>query len=441
MRFPPRPAAKPAGKLRGELAGDPDPLGRSGPPVGILGMDGAWLGEDCAFYMVAGAAIAWHLAHGVFQELVVVELFERKLSSFVTLLQYLGFLACALGLRGASPRSRRVIPLKYHVLLACCATTNISFTFLSLRWLNYPTKTLIKSTRIIFTMLASVLLWKRRYAAADWAIAATLCVGLAVFVCGDSMVSSSFTPAGLVCVCVALFAEVGKSSLQEWLLRTFEGSGPREIVLYESLFGSVGMLLLNAADGSLLEGLRVVFLTDKTASILSSMACMTLAGFAGTSAITFLVSRYGAVSASVTTTVRKAASISFSYAIFPKPLSKLHITGGMVFLGGLLAKAMMKRRRCPAPAGRAAEGPRKLGFDGRVPSGGDGQRCQTLVSLGTSGSSLTLEDFFVMTGGRGADAEEAPTESGSSSGSDDSYDEEATLGPRWRHLGRPAVEC
>ncbi len=66
-----------------------------------------------------------------------------------------------------------------------------------MKYLNYPAKTLIKSSRVIFTMLLGLVIGKKKYKRTDYIMVIMLVVGLALFLHADMHTSAVFHPIGV----------------------------------------------------------------------------------------------------------------------------------------------------------------------------------------------------------------------------------------------------
>ena len=86
-------------------------------------------------------------------------------------------------------------------------------------------------------------------------------------------------------------------------------------MLYQSAGGACYMLVVCAAQGSLLPGLQLLA-TDATVALL--LAAWAIALTIGTALVMTLVADYSAVVAICVTTLRKALSILCSFVLFPR---------------------------------------------------------------------------------------------------------------------------
>mmetsp|Transcript_19384 Transcript_19384/g.73285 ORF Transcript_19384/g.73285 Transcript_19384/m.73285 type:complete len:352 (-) Transcript_19384:179-1234(-) len=311
----------------------------------VLGVDLTPLPEVQQLMVCAGGVVCFHLVHGFLQELVVIEVFDRRSSSFITLLNFIGLATMAFLVRRLRSESKREIPLLWHLFMSLCTTTSVGLTFFSMRWLDYPTKTLFKSSRMLLTMLAGVAFLNKRYGWVQWGSAVMILLGLVLFTCGDAIVSSDFNAFGVLMILGALMAEVAKAMTQERVMKKYSMAQPSELIFYDNFLSSFFTFLITICTGDFSSGLLWMLgsQTYTPTMTITTIACMVYMGFNGTSIVTAIVGQFGAVTAAMITTLRKASSILLSFIVFPKPFSTLHVVGGLVFLAGLVINRMKKR--------------------------------------------------------------------------------------------------
>jgi len=312
-------------------------------PVNVLGFDIGGLPENEQLMLCSFGVVGFHVVQGFLQELLVIEVFNRRYSSFITLLNFIGLAAMAFTARRLRGQTQREVPLLYHLFMSACTTTSVGLTYLSMRWLDYPTKTLFKSSRMLLTMAAGAILFRRAYTPLQWLSAAMILCGLALFTCGDAIVSSNFDAFGVMLIVGALAGEVAKAMTQERVLRRFPDARPTELIFYDNLLSGLWTAAITVSTGEASGGLR--WMLDESHGYppvltLTATAAMVYVGYNGCSIVTSVVGHFGAVSAAMITTVRKAASILLSFILFPKPVSPLHVVGGLLFLAGLVFNKM-----------------------------------------------------------------------------------------------------
>jgi len=78
---------------------------------------------------------------------------------------------------------------------------------MAMQYVNYPAKTLMKSSRVVFTMLFGVVVARKRYKAMDYLGVILMVAGLVIFMHADANSSAVFDSLGifmLVCFIIVL---------------------------------------------------------------------------------------------------------------------------------------------------------------------------------------------------------------------------------------------
>ena len=166
------------------------------------------------YLLCAGGVFFFTLIYGFLQELVIVKIFDRQLSLFLALCQFWCYTVCSgmatvlmsparAGLPGGSQgkESRfrglarstvlflRSTPWRKFLSIAVLRTFDLGLTNSSMKYVNYPVKTLMKSSRVIFTMLFGTVIMKKRHRRTDYAVVCMMVVGLALFIYAETSAS------------------------------------------------------------------------------------------------------------------------------------------------------------------------------------------------------------------------------------------------------------
>ena len=193
-------------------------------PVLVLGMDITHLSRNGQFITCASGVFFFSLLYGYLQELLSVQLCSRKLGLYLAMVQFVGYTFLAYILRTyvylkqnrgkATPKvtnsnseafGKLVVPFKLYLCLSLLRAVDLAMTNLAMQYINYPAKTLMKSSRVVFTMLFGVCITHKRYNLTDYAIVLCMVFGLVIFMHADATSSAVFQPAGVVMlVCTIL---------------------------------------------------------------------------------------------------------------------------------------------------------------------------------------------------------------------------------------------
>jgi len=89
-------------------------------------------------------------------------------------------------------------PWKLYIILSLLRAIDVGMTNGAMRFLNYPMKTLIKSSRAAFTMMGGMLIGRKRYPKEDYWMVGMLVLGLGFFIHADLFSNDAvFHPIGL----------------------------------------------------------------------------------------------------------------------------------------------------------------------------------------------------------------------------------------------------
>jgi drug/metabolite transporter (DMT)-like permease len=220
----------------------------------VLGMEiGSW-SRTSQFLFCSLMGIGFLLMYGLLQEFVVMNKFHRSLGWFITFLQLSGYAICGSFEQHlfANKLHERKIPLRYYCLFAILHVTMQGCTNLAMQYLNYPAKTLFKSSRVIVTMLFGGCFMGKTYHSRDYLVAAMIITGLSLFVVCDAQTSPVFDPLGIFYIALALCADSAILNVQEFCLNAYN-AGHDELVYY-TYMGSAFVAFLM----SMIKGLRFI---------------------------------------------------------------------------------------------------------------------------------------------------------------------------------------
>jgi hypothetical protein len=191
-------------------------------PVLVLGVDISHLSRNTQFMICASGVFFFSLLYGYLQELLSVQLCSRKLGLYLAMVQFVGYTFLAYLLRNyvyqkesrrsKTPRtgnsssgnsvsslaSKLVVPFSLYLGLSLLRAIDLAMTNLAMQFINYPAKTLMKSSRVVFTMIFGVFITHKRYKAMDYIIVLCMVFGLAIFMHADATSSAVFQPVGVI---------------------------------------------------------------------------------------------------------------------------------------------------------------------------------------------------------------------------------------------------
>lgn len=392
-------------------------------PVLVLGVDISHLTRQTQFIVCASGVFGFSLLYGYLQELIAVQICNRNLGLFQAMAQFSGYTGWAYLLRNfvykkqqrqlkisrsrsASPSgegdslrqqhdrpgTKPEVPIPLYVGLSLLRALDLGMTNLAMQYINYPAKTLMKSCRVVFTMIFGVIISRKTYYPVDYAIVMAMVAGLAIFMHADSHSSAVFHHIGVVMLTVSLICDGAISNLSERIMVNY-GVGQDEVSvlllcsfciccyfcqLYLTCFFSqfifrlysIALVAITGAaalKGDLREGL-VWLATPGTYDEVSAgipieerswsvpgkilvMVTFSSMGFFGSSCSAAITKNFGALAMSITSTARKAMTLFISFFMFNNVCTTEHIGGVALFISALTAKSL-RRGRAKSPTKR-----------------------------------------------------------------------------------------
>lgn len=161
----------------------------------------------------------------VCKQLISVQIANRQLALFLAAAQFTGYTGFAFLLRtyvyeqrqkiargkqrlalergdsmplSMSASSVIAVPLLMYLGLSLLRAVDLGMTNLSMQYINYPAKTLMKSSRVVFTMMFGVFIARKRYRAIEYLVVSFMVLGLVIFMHADAQHSAVFQPIGVI---------------------------------------------------------------------------------------------------------------------------------------------------------------------------------------------------------------------------------------------------
>ena len=277
--------------------------------------------------------------HNYMQELIM-NLPGFEVGVFLGYLEVLGVVLCtSIERQVVGDTARRAPWTSYGMLcfflLISSATSNIA-----LKYINYPTKVVFRSCKLIPTMIIAVTYNKKVVHTFEFVLGALISLGMVFFAVADFNVYPNYNPLGLILVSVSVAADAFLPNYQE---RIFDhGSSRIEVTYFTNVLCLIAMTFFFSLTGDLQVAFAYVF-ANPHALLLTSIYT-----FLAYIAITFhmaLVKEFGGITTVMVGNTRKALTIVLSFIMFPKPMSHLYIIGGVLVFGGLCAVAYYKEQQ------------------------------------------------------------------------------------------------
>lgn len=246
----------------------------------------------------------------------------------------------------------RVAPLKAYPLLTLCLFASSSLCNMSLSYINFPTKVVFRSCKLVPTMIIATIVNKRIFASYEYVCALSICAGLVLFALADYTLNPmKFDATGLALVSGSVVADAILPNAQERLFR--QGSSRLEVTVFSNLFTFLAMGFITLSNGTLFKFAKVMA-QDRTIALYFGL--YTVLSYISISCYMTLVKRFGGVTAVLLTTARKAMTLVLSFLLFPKGFSWLYVHGSLLVLGACMVASIFKKlEKVPFQRKRSSE--------------------------------------------------------------------------------------
>ena len=362
-------------------------------PILILGINISNLPRRSQFYVCAIGVFSFSLLYGYLQELISVTLCNRQLGLFLGMMQFLGYAIWSRifhlfvqskqkyhhqqllkqhqqnDVEESSSSSsllqtkRPNVPMKYYILLSILRAIDAGMTNMAMAYVNYPAKTLMKSSRVVFTMLFGALIRRKRYKVIDYIVVSLMVSGLALFMHADSKSSAIFQPLGIMMLTTSLLCDGAVNNMSEAIMIQYN-VGQDEFIYHLYSIAVIGIAGAAYLRGDLNDGIRYMITPGtwdqiqandidvnlRSWSVMGKFMALFLfssAGFFGSSCSALITKEFGALTMSITSTARKAMTLFLSFALFKENVCTLeHISGIILFITALVAKSLRASGGC-----------------------------------------------------------------------------------------------
>lgn len=259
---------------------------------------------------------------------------------YLGFLEVLGVTVFSFAERKLGGESGRQASLKAYAATTLCLMGSSSLSNIALNYINYPTKVVFRSCKLIPTMIIAGCINKRNFTGVEYVAALAVSLGLVVFAFADFTVSPSFNIWGIVLVCLSVVCDAVLPNLQEKLFRA--GSSRLEVTFYSNVFTLAAMAGSMLLSGDLV-GATVYAAKNQEAAMY--MLIYTLLAYVAISLHMSMVKQFGSVAAVLVGNSRKTMTICMSFIMFPKPFTPEYAVGGLMVLAGLTVSAYVKNQQ------------------------------------------------------------------------------------------------
>ena len=289
------------------------------------------------FYLVAGILFFFG-CHNYMQELIM-NLPGFKVGVFLGYLEVLGVAVCSFAERKYVGETTRRSPWSSYFMLCFCLLVSSATSNIALNYINYPTKVVFRSCKLIPTMVIAMIYNKKKVHNFEFAFGALISLAMVFFAWADFSVMPKFNFFGILLVSVSVVADAFLPNFQE---RVFEHGASRiEVTYFTNILCLAAMTISFSFTGDLQQAFAYAFANPH------ALMLMTIYTFLAYIAIAFhmaLVQEFGGIVTVLVGNTRKAITIVLSFILFPKPMSILYLWGGLLVFGSLIGNAFMKEK-------------------------------------------------------------------------------------------------
>jgi adenosine 3'-phospho 5'-phosphosulfate transporter B3 len=300
--------------------------------------------ENSQAAVLAGGALLSSLGFAYLQEKVFL-IPGFHFHGFMTLLTTLTYMVCAFIERVGTGETHRRAPMRDYVQLSVWTMAGMYFTNWSLTYVNYPTRILAKSSKVIPVMIVGMIVQGRYYSRLEYLSAFILAAGITLFTMGDAYDSPRFDVRGLALISIGVFADAMTANFEEARLFRTHHCSQAEVMFFSSGFSAVWTLATMLGSDELFDA--VAHARENTQVIVWTVLFASL-GYSSVVFVLLLIKRFGATNAEIVKSCRKVFSIIISFLAFGKTVGHLHVLGGALFTLSVALGVHIKTRKMAA---------------------------------------------------------------------------------------------
>lgn len=214
----------------------------------------------------------------------------------------------------------------------------------ALRWIAYPVQVITRSSKPISVMLLGLVLCSKRYSIQKYVFVLMIVGGVVMFIYndGDSHESNTNqTTIALVLIIVSILSEGVVGVIQDRMRATTKPSALHmmfSINMYIVLFVSIAAVVTGDVFG-------FIKFVRKHPDILLRITSASLVGSLGQVFVYMMVSGFGALACSITTTTRKLFTVLISVTIMGNALTVRQDIAIVIVFGALFADAYWGKKK------------------------------------------------------------------------------------------------
>ncbi|KAK3280954.1 hypothetical protein CYMTET_11233 [Cymbomonas tetramitiformis] len=266
-----------------------------------------------------------------------------RFSGWMTELTMLTYCFCGFLEMIACRTFQRKGSIKDYLVLSALTMGGMYFTNWSLAYLNYTTRIVFKSSKVVPTMIFGTVVQGRRYTVGEYLAAAVLIVGISLFTLGDAQGYPAFHSTGIGLITLGLVCDALTSNFEEKrFFRCVDPSSQAEVVMYASFFGAIYGAVVLVWSGEWQPALEHSIEQPMAPMLIITSAVM---GYVSVVFVLSLINNFGATNTEIVKSMRKVLSICISFILFPKPFDWKYLLGMLACIISLVVTHMIKKQK------------------------------------------------------------------------------------------------
>ncbi|KAG5684403.1 hypothetical protein PVAND_013638 [Polypedilum vanderplanki] len=210
-------------------------------------------------------------------------------------------------------------PQRYYCIIGVFYVLGKVTSYISLRYIPYPTQVVGKSAKPIPVMLLGVLIGRKTYTVYKYIFVVIIVIGVALFSFKEKYDKKDGEDPilGIILFSVSLLMDGFLGAFEE-RMRSVSKPTPLNLMLFmnawNTLYLTIFLLISN-------EGVEFFYFCQRNPIVIRDLSIVVVLGICGQFCITSMISNFGALPLSLVTTLRKFVTVLLSVIIFNNVLS------------------------------------------------------------------------------------------------------------------------
>lgn len=264
----------------------------------------------------------------------------------MTFITYVTYASCGLAETLITRSTQRNGSLRDYAIVSLLAMGGAYFTNWALTYLNYTTRIVFKSCRVLPVMGFRTIVVGQKYTLQQYGAGLILVIGIALFSMGDAEGLPNFSWSGIALISMALVCDALTANLEErQFFRIKQPCNHAEVMLYLSTFAMAESFIVLVGSGEIWEA---VAHSQRHMMTVPCICAFSVLGYVTVSLILLIIKNYGATSAEIVKSLRKVCQVAVSFMLFPKVISVKYVCGGLLVTLALYLLQITGAKKGPA---------------------------------------------------------------------------------------------